>query len=210
MTQNSQLSVSSTPNAVGQPSTPLYVGPEMVIQGTVIYKGDDPKAVLMVVGKIEGNIKTTGILHVVKGAVIEAESSIECSEIVVAGKIVGKGVTIKTQSLKLESTGNVEAELVCLPPGGLEQCRGGVLNARLDMSSAHEIATESAIPAFLAASPANAVKPPPRSLGHSFDGSATGAKDGSARTAQVIALGAEFATTGTSSAEPVNTAPANS
>lgn len=187
-------------------STPLFIGADIVIQGTVIYNGKDPKAVLMLVGKIEGNIKTNGILQIVEGAVVQAESSIECSEIIVAGKIVGKGVIIKTQSLKLEATGDVEADLVCLPPGGLEQFRGGILNARLDMSPAHATAahapadlpvekpssaTAEAIPAFLVAGATG--KGDSRQGGHLHTfGANAPVKEAPSKSGQVIALGAEY------------------
>ncbi|WP_371436174.1 polymer-forming cytoskeletal protein [Polaromonas sp.] len=117
--------------------TPLYVGPDVVINGDINFQTSDPDQRLMIRGEVKGNIYTNGILQVSEGAVINAAKRIECAEIVVAGTIKGEGVTIKANLLMLLPSGNIAVETLCLPPGGLEQSRGGILNARLDMNSEH-------------------------------------------------------------------------
>lgn len=117
--------------------TPLYVGPDVVINGDINFQTSDPDQRLMIRGEVKGNIYTNGILQVSEGAVISAAKRIECAEIVVAGTIKGEGVTIKANLLMLLPSGNIAVETLCLPPGGLEQSRGGILNARLDMNPEH-------------------------------------------------------------------------
>lgn len=117
--------------------TPLYVGPDVVINGDINFQTSDPDQRLMIRGEVKGNIYTNGILQVSEGAVINAAKRIECAEIVVAGTIKGEGVTIKANLLMLLPSGNIAVETLCLPPGGLEQSRGGILNARLDMNAEH-------------------------------------------------------------------------
>lgn len=116
-------------------STPLFIGAGVVIEGTIRYDGVDINSRIKVVGEVRGDIYTSGILEIAPGAQVNANSKIVCREIIVAGKIAGEGVTVRANTLILLETGNVAVEMVCLPLGGLEQNRGGILNARLDMSA---------------------------------------------------------------------------
>lgn len=118
--------------------TPLFIGLGVVIDGTITYKAEDPTQRLVVLGEVRGDIYTNAILQVAQGATVHANSVISAREVVVAGKIVGKGVTIKSGLLILQPTGDVHVESIALPLGGLEHTRGGVLNGRLDMSIANE------------------------------------------------------------------------
>lgn len=132
-------------NSTAQPTTidassfekspPLFVGSGIVIEGTIRHEGVNADERLVILGKVVGNIFSKGILHVERGATVHALSSIDCEQIVLAGSITGDaGVTVRAKLLVLQATGNLAVDTVCLPPGGLEQRRGGVLNARLDMS----------------------------------------------------------------------------
>lgn len=125
-------------NALTKPTkAPLFIGPDVLIQGTVTYQGEDPEAELVVLGEVRGNIFTKGVLKIEEGAIVGAESLIQARQIVVAGKIEGAGVKIQAQIFEVKPTGNVSADVLCLPPGGLEQSRGAVLNVRLEMSADH-------------------------------------------------------------------------
>lgn len=147
--------------------TPLMIGPDILIKGDVFYEGKDAQSRLLVMGKVHGNIHTSGVLQIAQGAEVVPGSILDCGEIVVAGKICGEGVTIKTNLLILEATGNIAVDTLCLPPGGLEQARGGVLNARLDMSDAH-IRRDTPALHVVDSSPAKMVetKPQASSTGH--------------------------------------------
>lgn len=117
--------------------TPLYIGQGVVFEGDVRFMSEDPDQRLLVVGEIKGNIFTNAVLQIAEGAVISAVESIEANEIVVSGTIKGDGVKVKANLMLLQPTGNIAVDTICLPPGGLEQSRGGILNARLDMSREH-------------------------------------------------------------------------
>lgn len=134
--QNSQNThvVHGSSAAIKPEKTPLVIGQGIVIRGEIIDETNDPESRMMILGTIEGNIHTKGIIQIAKGALVRAGSIIEAGEVVVSGRLVGEGVTVRTDVLVLQSTGYVEVDNVVVPPGGLEQSRGGVLIARLDMS----------------------------------------------------------------------------
>ena len=115
----------------------LYIGPGIIVRGDIEFPQSKPDERLVICGEVQGNISTPGILQVVEGATIKGDSKIECAEIVVAGTISGENVTIKANLLLLLSTGSIAVNTLKLPPDGLEQSRGGVLNARLDMNPDH-------------------------------------------------------------------------
>ena len=116
-------------------STRLYVGPGITIKGDIHFQTEQPDQRLVICGDVEGNISTNGVLQIAEGAIVRGNTTIDCAEIVVAGTLTGESVTIKARLLFLLATGNIAVDKLCLPPGGLEQSRGGVLNARLDMSA---------------------------------------------------------------------------
>ncbi|MES2027102.1 MAG: polymer-forming cytoskeletal protein [Pseudomonadota bacterium] len=116
--------------------TPFVVGPGIVIKGNVVSELDDPDVRMLVLGRIEGDISTKGIVQIAKGAVVAGNSLIQAGSIIVSGSICGDEVTVRAQLLVLQSTGRVTVGSVRLPPGGLEQQRGSVLEARLHMSEA--------------------------------------------------------------------------
>lgn len=133
--------------------TPLMIGLGMLIRGEIIDESGDTNSRMLILGRVEGNISTKGVVQISKGAELHAGSIIEAGEIVVSGRVTGKDVTLRADVLVLQSTGHVEVDNVVLPPGGLEQMRGGVLIARLDMTgvASNEKATVVAAPITVAA-----------------------------------------------------------
>lgn len=133
MTENRDDQINSS-STIQPEKTPLLIGVGMVIRGEIIDETNNPETRMLILGRVEGNIFTKGVVQISKGAVVQAGSVIEAGEIVVSGRLVGENVTVRANVLVLQSTGFVEVQAVILPPGGLEQSRGGVLIARLDMS----------------------------------------------------------------------------
>ena len=125
--------------------TPLMIGLGIVIRGEILDESGDKDSRMLILGRVEGNITTKGIVQITKGAEVVAGSVIQAGKVVVSGRLVGKDVIVKTDVLVLQSTGYVDVDTVILPPGGLEQMRGGVLIARLDMSGV--AATPATVPA---------------------------------------------------------------
>jgi cytoskeletal protein CcmA (bactofilin family) len=121
-------------NSVLPEKTPLFVGLGIVIEGVIRYDGADKSQRLVILGEVNGDIITTGILQIAKGATVRAASKIECAEIIVAGNLIGEGVSVRAGLIVLQPTSVVKVDTLCLPPGGLEQSRGSMLNAKLDMS----------------------------------------------------------------------------
>lgn len=124
-------------DAVIPEKSPFYMGPGMVIRGDLEFFSEDPDARLVILGQFFGNIRTNAILQVAPGAIIHASELIDAGQVVVSGKITGNKVTVRTNMLAINPTGNVHVDVLCLPPGGLENSRGSVLNARLDMDEKH-------------------------------------------------------------------------
>ena len=119
-------------NYLGDIGTLIGVG--VVLRGGVTAITGNPASRIMVLGEVHGDIYTDGILEIGQGGVLFAEAIIECLEMVVGGQVVGDHVTIHAELFRMQSTGRVSVDSLRLPPGGLEQMRGSVLNARLDMS----------------------------------------------------------------------------
>lgn len=139
---------------------PLFVGPGIVIEGTIRHEVAEAGERLVIYGKVVGNIISKGILQVEQGATVHALTSIDCEQIILAGTITGEtGVTVRSKLLVLQSTGNLAVDTVSLPPGGLEQCRGGILNARLDMSPENGNTVPAEKSAAVSAHPAATVAP---------------------------------------------------
>lgn len=130
-------------DAVLPEKTRLYIGPGISIKGDIRFIAEEVDQRLVICGEFEGNISTNGTVQITEGAVVRGEATIDCGEIVVGGTVSGANVTMKAQLLYLLSTGNISVEKLCLPPGGLEQSRGGVLNTRLDMSEDYSLTAET-------------------------------------------------------------------
>lgn len=121
--------------------TPMFIGAGVTIQGVVRHTGpQDEKAVIL--GTLEGDMEWNGILQVPRGGRLEVQKSLKCREIMVGGEIVGASddVVIETGLLRLGESAVVEVATVSVPPGGLEQSRGSVINAKLRMSKEHPYA----------------------------------------------------------------------
>lgn len=98
-----------------------------------------------------------------------------CREMMVGGEIVGADddVVIETGLLRLGESASINVATVSLPPGGLQQSRGSVVNARLRMSKENAYAPrEEEAPAVTAVAPA--VGTPALSLVASADPTAGG------------------------------------
>lgn len=118
--------------------TPLLVGLGVVIEGTIRYETKDPEDRLVILGQVLGDIFTNGILQIAQGATVRPVSKIECAEIIISGTLEGDNVVVSTNLLQLQPTAKVRVDTLRLPPGGLEQSRGSMLNAKLDMSDEHQ------------------------------------------------------------------------
>lgn len=162
--QNSSGNSNSNSNNSGSirpEKTPLLIGQGITIRGEIVDETQDPESRMMILGVVEGNITTKGIIQISKGAIVKAGSIIEAGEIVVSGRLVGETVTVRTNVLVLQSSGHVEVDCVQMPPGGLELSRGGVLIARLDMSEHSANLEKASSPAKLSvlqSSPANTAR----------------------------------------------------
>lgn len=126
--------------------TPLYIGPGVVIQGSIHHDGPtDERAVIA--GELKGDVHWNGVVQVTQGGLISADGKISCRELVVAGSVRGDGVTIEAGVLRLEPSANVQVEEAFLPSGGLEQSRGSFFNGRLRMGADHPFASDEMLEA---------------------------------------------------------------
>lgn len=114
----------------------VLIGPGAVLTGSVVYMTGEPGRRIVIQGQMSGgDIRTDGIVEIGPDAVVQASAAIECNEIHVSGTLKGEGVTVKASLLVLKSQGRIDVQTLCLPPGGLEQLRGSILNAQLQMTS---------------------------------------------------------------------------
>lgn len=121
--------------------SPLFIGEGVTIEGVIRHAGPtDERAVIL--GTLEGGLEWNGILEVPQGGKITASHSIRCREMRIGGEIVGANdsVVIETGLLRLDASACVHVATVSVPPGGLEQARGSVMNAKLRMTSDHPFA----------------------------------------------------------------------
>jgi len=148
---------------------PLFIGAGVTFEGTVRHAGpQNEKAVIL--GTFEGNVEWNGIMQVPRGGKLVVQKSLRCRELVVAGEIAGasEDVVIETGLLRLADTAAVEVATVSVPPGGLEQVRGSVINAKLRMTKENPYAGEQPVAPqprlILAASATSAPADPGSSL----------------------------------------------
>ncbi len=133
---------------------PLFIGAGVEFSGAIRHAGaHDEKAVIL--GQFTGDVEWNGILQVPRGGKVIVEKSIRCREMLVAGEIVGASdeVVIETGLLRLTDSASVAVATVNVPPGGLEQARGSVVNATLRMSKQNAYAQDGAAPAVPAPQP---------------------------------------------------------
>jgi cytoskeletal protein CcmA (bactofilin family) len=128
---------------------PVFIGPDVIVEGTIRRKdGGDPNEVANITGVFKGNIDWPGIVQVAPGAEVVIESKVSCREIEVAGKISGsdQNVVLETGMLRMRESAIVDVGLLSLPPGGLEQARGAVVNANLRMTKEYPYASQQPLP----------------------------------------------------------------
>ena len=126
--------------------TPLLIGAGVTFKGSFHHAGPaDEKAVIL--GELTGDMGWNGILQVPRGGKVTVLKSLRCREIMVGGEIVGADddVVIETGLLRLGESASVEVATVNLPPGGLEQSRGSVINAKLRMTKEHPFAQQEQV-----------------------------------------------------------------
>ena len=123
-----------TSSEIHPDKTSLVIAPGIVIKGDIVSEIEDADARLLILGRVEGNIFTKGVVQVGKGGVIEAGSIITADTLIVSGNVLGANVTVNAQILVIQSTGRVQVGNVRVPPGGLELQRGASLDARMTMS----------------------------------------------------------------------------
>jgi hypothetical protein len=128
-------------SAIEPEKTPLFIGAGVTFTGSFHHAGPaDEKAVIL--GELTGDMEWNGILQVPRGGKVTVLKSLRCREIMVGGQIVGADddVVIETGLLRLGESASVDVATVSLPPGGLEQSRGSVINAKLRMTKEHPYA----------------------------------------------------------------------
>ncbi len=126
--------------------TPLFIGAGVTFKGSFHHAGPaDEKAVIL--GELTGDMEWNGILQVPRGGKVTVLKSLRCREVMVGGEIVGADddVVIETGLLRLGESASVEVATVSLPPGGLEQSRGSVINAKLRMTKEHPFAQQEQV-----------------------------------------------------------------
>lgn len=126
---------------------PLFIGAGVEFSGAIRHAGaQDEKAVIL--GQFTGDVEWNGILQVPRGGKVIVEKSMRCREMLIAGEIVGASdeVVIETGLLRLADSASVDVATVSVPPGGLEQSRGSVVNATLRMSKKNAYAQEGSAP----------------------------------------------------------------
>lgn len=139
----------SDPNKI-----PLFIGAGVEFSGAIRHAGaQDEKAVIL--GQFTGDVEWNGVLQVPPGGKVIVEKSMRCREMVVGGEIVGANdaVVIETGLLRLADTACVTVATVSVPPGGVEQSRGSVVNATLRMSKQNAYAQDGAAPTVPAQQP---------------------------------------------------------
>ncbi len=133
-------------SAIEPEKTPLFIGAGVTITGSFHHAGPtDEKAVIL--GELTGDMEWNGILQVPRGGKVTVLKSLRCREIMVGGQIVGadEDVVIETGLLRLGESASVDVATVSLPPGGLEQSRGSVINAKLRMTKEHPYAEQDQV-----------------------------------------------------------------
>jgi cytoskeletal protein CcmA (bactofilin family) len=134
--------------------TPLFIGAGVQFTGSIRHAGpQDERAVVL--GEFTGDVEWNGVLHVPRGGKLVVEKSLRCREMLVCGEIVGanEDAVIATGLLRLGKTATIEVGVVSVPPGGLEQQRGSVVNAKLRMTKENAYADQQAPAAAAATSP---------------------------------------------------------
>lgn len=127
--------------------TPLFVGAGVQFAGRIRHAGPQSERAV-ILGEFNGDIEWNGVLHVPQGGKLVVDKALRCREILVSGAIVGKTeeALIETGLLRLGKTATIDIGAVSVPPGGLEQQRGSVVNAKLRMTTDNAFAGENQPP----------------------------------------------------------------
>lgn len=122
---------------------PVYIGRGVQFAGSIRHSGDSAEQAV-IEGEFDGDIDWNGVLHIPPGGKVVVAKHLRCREIVVAGKIESQSeeVLVETGLLRLADTAEIDVATLSVPPGGLEQARGSVVNARLRMAKDHPFAEQ--------------------------------------------------------------------
>lgn len=122
--------------------TPLYIGTGVELSGMVRHAGPVTEKAI-VLGTLLGDVDWNGILQVPHGGKVVVQQSMRCREMIVNGEVssANEDVVIETGLLRLGEKAVIAVATVSVPPGGLEQARGSVINAKLRMTGDHPFAS---------------------------------------------------------------------
>lgn len=125
--------------------TPLLIGRSVRIEGHIAYEGSAGER-LVVLGEFKGSLEWNGVVQVPKGGRIEVDQQLRCKQLVVGGTVTGSTLDscISTSELYLGPNATLEAGLIEIPCGGLEQARGATINGTLKMLDAVQLQTPPA------------------------------------------------------------------
>lgn len=123
-----------SPTQISPEHTPLLIGRGVRIEGEISYTGKGGDR-LVILGEFKGSLDWDGIVQVPSGGRLEVDRHLRCNQLVVGGTVTGppQGSCICTSELFLGPNATVEAALIEIPCGGLEQSRGATINGLLKM-----------------------------------------------------------------------------
>jgi hypothetical protein len=123
----------SDPRNLEPELTPLYIGPGVAITGRIEMSGS-PDQRVVVLGEFKGSLNWPGIVQGPPGGCLNVDL-LNCRELVLGGNIKGMKPVSKVvaESILMGREANIDVDEVHVPPGGLEQTRGAVINGRLCM-----------------------------------------------------------------------------
>lgn len=129
------MSEPTDPHAIDIDRVACLIGRGVTAHGGLTFHGEDGEAApeLVILGRVEKSLVWPGMVHVQAGGVIENATQVDVGTLVLAGKLVGcKEVT--ADLLDIKETGDLRAEALRLPTGGLIQARGANLSTMITMS----------------------------------------------------------------------------
>lgn len=117
--------------------TPLLIGRGVRLEGRIDFQGA-PGDRLVVLGEFKGSLDWNGVVQIPKGGKIEVETELKCSTLVVGGSVVSTSEEsiVTADELVLGPDALIQAGLIKVPAGNLEQARGATINGRLQMVEA--------------------------------------------------------------------------
>lgn len=132
---NQQASMTDNSNHIVPEKTTLYVAQNVELSGMVDSSCEaDERAVVL--GSFSGDIAWSGIVQIPSGGMLILKDKLACRELILGGKIISGSSTavITTNLLRMGPAAQISAGSIHVPPGGLEQARGSIINARLHMN----------------------------------------------------------------------------